>query len=54
MSGKWVGKNYLPTYVTYVTTTVTFQLHRRIEAAHYSSRRYEDEARSLLRSQDAT
>ena len=54
MSGKWVGKNYLPTYVTYVTINVTFQLHRRLETTHYSSRRYEDEARSLLRSQDAT
>ena len=54
MSGKWVGKNYLPTYVTYVTINVTFQLDRRLEATRYSSRRYEDEARSLLRSQDAT
>ena len=54
MSGKWVGKNYLPTYVTYVTINVTFQLHRRIEATRYLSRRYEDEVRLLLRSQDAT
>ena len=54
MSGKWVGKNYLPTYVTYVTINVTFQLDRRLKATRYSSRRYEDEARSLLSSQDAT
>ena len=54
MSGKWVGKNFLPTYVTYVTINVTFQLDRRLEATRYSSRRYEDEARSLLSSQDAT